>query len=107
MSIQTIANRYQLDELALTINHSNFYYAYDTLTSTKVIVRLLHLDAVGLEAKLQRFMETELRILKQLDHPSMLRVLDYGMENHVYYLVSEHFLLQTLQQYLQKYQKLD
>jgi serine/threonine protein kinase len=107
MSIQTIANRYRLDELALTINHSDFYYAYDTITNTNVIVRLLHMDAVGLEAKLQRFMETEMQILKQLDHPSMLRVLDYGLENHVYYLVSEHFLLQTLQQYLQKYQKLD
>jgi serine/threonine protein kinase len=106
MDTPLIANRYRLETSLTHINHSDFYDAYDTQTQSPVILRLIHLDEPRFEGKLQGFMENEARVLKALDHPSILRVLDYGVEGTLYYLAHEHIPFTTLQTYRRERRKL-
>jgi serine/threonine protein kinase len=107
MNTPLIANRYRLETPLTHINHSDFYDAYDTQAQGRVIVRLINLDEPRVERKLQGFMDNEARVLKQLNHPNILRILDYGVEGTLYYLVHEHTPFKTLQAYRQERGRLD
>jgi eukaryotic-like serine/threonine-protein kinase len=96
--ISLIADRYRLDERLAFINHSEFYNGFDLQTQQPVIVRLidLHQDNQKYLEKLERFMENELRLVKRLIHPYMLKILDYGRQENIYYQINEFMEFRTL-----------
>jgi serine/threonine protein kinase len=106
MNPQTVADRYRLDQFLAHINHSDFHDGYDTKDRAPVIVRLIRLDEPGLEWKLKGFMNNEMRVVKKLDHPSILRILDYGVQGTLYYLIHEHVAFETLHQHIRDHGKL-
>jgi serine/threonine protein kinase len=82
-----IANRYELQDSVAQINHSEFYRAEDKQAGKSILIRLLDLSTVGLEEKLQGFMEAELAVMGKLKHPNILEPEEHGLDGTIYYLV--------------------
>ena len=95
---QIIVERYRLDQHLVSINHSEFYNGFDLEKEQPVIVRVIDLTQGDQkdQDKLQGFVENETRLMQQLDHPLVLKVLDYGIEGTTYYHINEFLSFNTL-----------
>jgi eukaryotic-like serine/threonine-protein kinase len=93
-----LANRYQTGAYLASIKHSEFYEGIDIQQESPVIIRLIDIDQhEGIfTTKLQYFMENEMRLMKMLNHPNILAVLDFGMEGNTYYQINEFVPFKTL-----------
>lgn len=76
------------------------YKAYDTNLERNVAVKIIRSDQFGsavMERMLQRF-EREAKALAKLSHPNIVKVIDYGEQEGVPYLVMEYLTGGTLKQ---------
>lgn len=81
--------------------YSSVYLAEDSRLGRKVVLKTLDLDNLPNPAVRQRF-EREARILTRLDHPNIIRMLDFGTyENHLY-ISFEYFPGHNLRQGLKR-----
>ena len=87
--------RYQILELLGEGGMAAVYKAYDTRLGRYVAVKILHPTSGADSALLRRF-ELEARALAQLNHPAVVRVLDYGEQDGQPYLVLEYIPSGTL-----------
>ncbi len=62
------------------------YLAHHLWLNRTVAIKLLHTSLFHAPSELQRFLQ-EARILEQLSHPSIVRILDYGISGDLPYLV--------------------
>jgi serine/threonine protein kinase len=67
---------------------ASVYKAYDTALERNVAIKIIRTDVEGGDEGefLKRF-QREARALAQLDHPYILKVLDYGEQDGIPYLV--------------------
>jgi serine/threonine protein kinase len=93
-----IAERYRLDQHLSSIDHSEFYNGFDLKNQQSVIVRLIDLDQENQKflGKLQGFMRNELGVIQKLTNPHAFQILDYGMQETIYYQVNEFVEFKTL-----------
>lgn len=85
------------------------YRAYDTHLDCEVAVKVIQTDQIlpaALERTRKRF-EHEAKDVARLVHPNIVRVMDYGEENGVPYLVMPLISGGTLSQYLAKIGRMD
>ena len=81
--------------------YSSVYLAEDPRLGRKVVLKTLDLDNLPNPAVRQRF-EREAKILTRLDHPNIIRMLDFGTyENHLY-ISFEYFPGDNLRQWLKR-----
>ncbi len=97
------------DQLLGEVNHSQFYQGYDASTQTRVIVRLIDLDQENrkFRHKLEGFVQNEFRVVADLAHPNVLRILDFGLDKNLYYQINEYITFTTLHQYLLEHHPLE
>jgi len=78
---------------------ANVYKAFDTRLERNVAIKVILPSCEQNEKFLKRF-EREARALAQLSHPNIVKVLDYGDQDGVPYLVMEYIPGGTLKQKL-------
>lgn len=82
------------------------YLAYDQQTGLNVAVKLMR-DELSDDLQFIRRFATEARSAATLDHPNIVRVLDYGEDQGLRYIVQEYIEGQTLKQIIEQYGAID
>jgi serine/threonine protein kinase len=82
--------RYRIIGLAGKGGMSQVLHAYDTVNDRDVAIKVLSLDLVSEETFLARF-KRESELMRDLNHPNILRAYDYGQESEKIYLVMSYF----------------
>lgn len=100
--VKTIAEgRYRVIRLAGRGGMSVVYHAYDTVNDRDVAIKVLSLDLATEESFLARF-QRESELMRDLNHPHILRAYDYGQDNEVVYLVMSYYGGGTLKERMNK-----
>lgn len=92
---QHISN-YHIEELLGQSDMSEVYLAKNMQDQTYVALKLLYGRRTGEDAK--KFL-SQTAVLTQLDHPNIVPILDYGIEDDTAYLVMKHAPRGNLRQY--------
>jgi serine/threonine protein kinase len=94
---ETIAERYELEELLGVGGMSNVYRAHDLLLERMVALKLLHDRYSDDEEYVERF-RREARSAARLSHPGIVTVIDRGEQDGHQFIVFEHVPGETLKQ---------
>ncbi|HEX6664754.1 MAG TPA: protein kinase [Gaiellaceae bacterium] len=94
---ETIAERYRLEEVVGHGGMSSVYRAYDTLLERQVAIKILHGRYSGDAEFVERF-KREARSVAQLQHPSIVTVIDRGQEGDSQYIVFEYVAGENLKE---------
>ncbi len=76
---ETVAERYELEELVGAGGMSSVYKAHDTLLERNVALKILHEHFTGDDEFVERF-RREARSVAQLSHPNIVTVIDRGQD---------------------------
>jgi serine/threonine protein kinase/Tol biopolymer transport system component len=82
--------RYRIIRLAGKGGMALVYHAYDTQNDRDVAIKVLALELSSEENFLTRF-QRESELMRDLDHPNILRAYDYGQEDERVYLVMSYY----------------
>src|SRR3954447_21498933 len=89
--IKTLGNgRYRIIEIAGKGGMSQVFHAYDTVNDRDVAIKVLSLDLVSEETFLERF-KRESELMRDFNHPNILRAYEYGQEDDIIYLVMSYY----------------
>jgi len=93
--IGAVIGRYRVTDLLGEGGMSKVYKAVDTVLERFVAIKVLLPERQGKETFLSRF-DREAKVLAQLNHPHIVKVLDYGQYQGMPYLVMEYISGTTL-----------
>jgi serine/threonine protein kinase/Tol biopolymer transport system component len=82
--------RYRIIGLAGKGGMSLVYHAYDSQNDRDVAIKVLSLELSSEENFLTRF-QRESELMRDLEHPHILRAYDYGQEDNKVYLVMSYY----------------
>ena len=85
---ETVADRYELEEVVGHGGMSTVYKAHDSLLERNVALKILHQQYTEDEEFVERF-KREARSVAQLQHPNIVTVIDRGEEGGRQYIVFE------------------
>lgn len=77
------------------------YLANHIYLSKKIVLKSLNTDSLSDNTVVERF-KREAKILAQLDHPNIIKVLDFGMHGNFFYISFEYFPGKNLRAQLNK-----
>jgi eukaryotic-like serine/threonine-protein kinase len=103
---ETIAGRYELEELVGHGGMSSVYKAHDTLLERNVALKVLHEQYNADEEFVERF-KREARSVAQLQHPNIVTVIDRGEEDGRQYIVFEYIDGENLKELVVRQGRLD
>jgi eukaryotic-like serine/threonine-protein kinase len=86
---ETIAGRYELQELVGTGGMSSVYKAHDTLLERNVALKILHDQYTTDDDFVERF-KREARAVARLSHPNIVTVIDRGEDGGKQFIVFEY-----------------
>jgi serine/threonine-protein kinase len=86
---ETVAERYELEELVGTGGMSSVYKALDTLLERNVALKILHVQYTADDDFVERF-KREARVVAQLSHPNIVTVIDRGEDDGRQFIVFEY-----------------
>ncbi len=101
-----VAERYRIVRTLGQGGMATVYLAADSLTGGKVAVKVMHADLANDPEFVRRF-ATEARAAASLDHPNIVRVLDYGSYEGVRYIVQEYIEGNTLKDIIRRHGAID
>jgi tRNA A-37 threonylcarbamoyl transferase component Bud32 len=103
---ETIAGRYEVEELVGHGGMSSVYKAHDALLERNVALKILHEQYNADEEFVERF-KREARSVAQLQHPNIVTVIDRGEEDGRQYIVFEYIDGENLKELVVKRGRLD
>jgi eukaryotic-like serine/threonine-protein kinase len=103
---ETIAGRYEVEELVGHGGMSSVYKAHDALLERHVALKILHEQYSADQDFVERF-KREARSVAQLQHPNIVTVIDRGEENGRQYIVFEYVDGENLKEYIVRRGRLD
>ncbi|HRQ38436.1 MAG TPA: protein kinase [Chloroflexota bacterium] len=101
----TINNRYRLESLLGDGGMGTVYRAYDLNLDRQVAVKLMHAHFARNEEFRQRLIQ-EARTAAQLDHPSVVRVYDFGESESGLFIAMEYVNGGSLRDHLRRLQRM-
>src|SRR4051812_26270390 len=101
MTGETIAGRYELEELVGTGGMSSVYCALDTLLERRVALKVLHAHYGSDDEYVERFRH-EARSVAQLSHPNIVTVIDRGKDDDQQYIVFEYVDGESLKEFVDR-----
>jgi len=97
--------KYELDEVLGEGPLGKAYSAIDTRTGQKVVlrgfVRPKEADEEHWQKAIERFNQ-ELTAVQRLEHPNIVRLIEFGESEGVYFIATEFFVGQNLRQWIDK-----
>jgi serine/threonine protein kinase len=97
-----INGRYKLIDERGSGNFGEVYIARDLLTNYIYAAKVMYLDQTQDEELLTRF-KREAYILQRLNDPHIVRLVDYGNDNTIYFILMHHVDGQNLKWFIQNY----
>lgn len=101
----TINNRYRLESLLGDGGMGTVYRAYDVNLDRQVALKLMHAHFARNEEFRQRLIQ-EARTAAQLDHPSVVRVYDFGDSESGLFIAMEYVNGGSLRDHLRRLQRM-
>lgn len=99
---RTINGRYKLIDERGSGSFGSVYIARDMLTNYLYAAKIMHLDQAQDSELLERF-KREAYILQRLNDPHVVRLVDYGNDGGVYFIIMHHVDGQNLKWYIETY----
>jgi serine/threonine protein kinase len=96
---ETVAERYELEELVGHGGMSSVYRAHDSLLERYVALKVLHEQYSKDEDFVERF-KREARSVAQLQHPNIVTVIDRGEQDGRQYIVFEYVEGENLKEFV-------
>jgi eukaryotic-like serine/threonine-protein kinase len=103
---ETIAGRYDVEELVGHGGMSSVYRARDSLLERHVALKILHERYSADDGFVERF-KREARLVAQLQHPNIVTVIDRGEEGGRQYIIFEYVEGENLKEYVVRKGRLD
>jgi eukaryotic-like serine/threonine-protein kinase len=103
---ETIAGRYELEEVVGHGGMSSVYKAHDALLERHVVLKFLHREYNADDEFVERF-KREARSVAQLQHPNIVTVIDRGEEDGRQYIVFEYIEGENLKELVVRKGRLD
>jgi eukaryotic-like serine/threonine-protein kinase len=103
---ETIADRYEVEELVGHGGMSSVYKAKDSLLERHVALKVLHEQYSSDDEFVERF-KREARSVAQLQHPNIVTVIDRGEENGRQFIVFEYIDGENLKEHVVRKGRLD
>jgi serine/threonine-protein kinase len=103
---ETIAGRYEVEELVGHGGMSSVYKARDALLERHVALKILHEQYSADDGFVERF-KREARSVAQLQHPNIVTVIDRGEENGRQFIVFEYIEGENLKEHVVRNGRLD
>jgi len=103
---ETIAGRYEVEELVGHGGMSSVYKARDALLERHVALKILHEQYSNDEDFVERF-KREARSVAQLQHPNIVTVIDRGEEDGRQFIVFEYIEGENLKEHVVRKGRLD
>ena len=82
-------------------SHTSVYLANHIYLGKKIILKTLNTNELADKTILDRF-KREAQILARLDHPNLIKVLDFGMYSDYFYISFEYFESDNLRKVIQR-----
>ena len=82
-------------------DHSSVYLAEDIQSEKRVILKILNTTNLPDDSILQRF-KREAKVLLNIDHPNIIKVLDFGTYNNFFYTSFEYFESKNLRHFIKE-----
>jgi len=99
---RTINGRYKLIDERGSGSFGSVYIARDMLTNYLYAAKIMHLDQSQDSELLERF-KREAYILQRLNDPHVARLVDYGNDGGIYFIIMHHVDGQNLKWYIETY----
>lgn len=93
--------KFEIIEVLKKDSQSGVYLANHIYLNKKIILKTLDTSNLKVQTILQRF-KREAKILAQLDHPNIIKVLDFGTYQNYFYISFEYFEGDSLRSYLKE-----
>ena len=93
--------KYKIIECLKKDEYSCVYIADHTYLGKKILLKTLNTDRIENTLWLDRF-KREAKILAQLDHVNIIKVLDFGKHKNIFYLSFEYFDSRNLREILKE-----
>jgi serine/threonine-protein kinase len=97
--MQILFEKFEIIEVLKKDSHSTVYLANHIFLGKKIILKTLDTQKLTDPAILNRF-KREAKILAKLDHPNIIKVLDFGIYQNNFYLSFEYFYSENLRELL-------
>jgi serine/threonine-protein kinase len=92
---EILFEKFEIIECLKKDEHSAVYLANHVYLGKKIILKSLNTQTAADEEKIERF-KREAKILAMLDHPNIIKVLDFGTYNEFFYISFEYFESRSL-----------
>ncbi len=92
-------DKFRLIECLKKDAHAAVYLAHHIYLDKEVVLKTLNTRELTDQSLLERF-KREAKILARLDHPNIIKVLDFGVFENFFYISFEHFKSRSLREWL-------
>src|SRR5947208_16968353 len=101
-----IKGRYKLIDERGSGSFGEVYIAHDLQTNYLYAAKVMNPDHAYDNELLERF-KREAYILQSLNDPHIVRIVDYGNEDNIYFIIMHHIDGQNLKYYIQTYDPME
>jgi serine/threonine protein kinase len=91
-------DKFEIIETLKKDQHTSVYLANHIYLGKKIVLKTLSTDELPDKTLLDRF-KREAKILARLDHPNLIKVLDFGTANNQFYISFEYFEAANLKKF--------
>ena len=97
--MKTLFKKFEILEVLKKDDHASVYLAHHIYLDKDIILKVLNSEAIENDPKVDRF-KREAKILAKLNHPSIIKVLDFGTEDQNFYISFEYFKSTNLRSFI-------
>lgn len=96
---EILFEKFEIIECFKKDEHASVYLADHIYLGKKIILKALNTKTIFDESKVERF-KREAKIMAKLEHPNIIKVLDFGTYNEYFYISFEYFESKNLRSLL-------